>query len=231
MTELDLYYFPTPNNWKITIACEELGQAYRLIHVDLNKGEQHHADFLRLGPNNKVPVILDPGGVEGPIALFESGAILTYLAEKHARLLGMGARMRARVMQWLFWASTGHTAASERAVRWRLLHPDRVPAAIELADAELARIYRVLERRLKESPFMAGEEYTIADIACWPWAMMAPKLGIKVAEYPALRGWFQRIAARQAVKRGIAVSSELPPPHFQLTEEEHHAIFGNRRVK
>ncbi len=199
---LDVYYAATPNGQKLRLFLEETGVAHRLVRVDLSAGEQFRPEFLAIAPNNKIPAIVDhaPAGGGAPVSLFESGAILLYLAEKHETLMPRDVRGRAEVVQWLFWQMAGLGPMAGQAGYFRVYAPEPVPFAIERYTRELARLYGVLDRRLAEREYVAGE-YSIADIACYPWFVPHAGHGQDLAAFPHLARWFAAIAARPATQR------------------------------
>ena len=202
---IDLYYTPSPNGHKITLFLEEAQLQYRLIHVDISKGSQFHPDFLQISPNNKIPAIIDHAPVDGgrPISLFESGEILLYLAEKSGKLLSGELRERHTTLQWLFWQVGGLGPMLGQNQHFNHSAPQTVPYAIERYQVETQRLYGVLNRRLGESPWLGGNHYSIADIACWPWVNTHEKHRIDLAAYPAVNNWFERIRTRPATERAM----------------------------
>ncbi|HDV6331893.1 TPA: GSH-dependent disulfide bond oxidoreductase [Klebsiella michiganensis] len=199
------YYAPTPNGHKITLFLEEAQLAYRLIRVDIGKGEQFHPQFLAISPNNKIPAIVDhaPADGGGPLSLFESGAILLYLAEKTGKLLSGELRERHVTLQWLFWQVGGLGPMLGQNHHFNHFAPQAVPYAIERYQVETQRLYGVLNRRLGESPWLGGNHYSIADIACWPWVNAHQRQRIDLANYPAVHNWFERIRQRPATVEAL----------------------------
>ena len=207
---ITLYAFATPNCQKISIALEELGLAYEVKVIDIRKNEQNAPDFLKISPNNKVPAIVDHDGPGEPLPLFESGAILTYLGEKTGRLLPPSGAARYRTLEWLHWQIGGLGPMFGQLGAFGIFMPEKIPAAIERFQKEADRLLVVMERRLSESAYLGGGDYSIADIAAFPWAivtrsLLAELLSDTVASKPALRAWLDTIAARPAVLRGMAV--------------------------
>ncbi|MCF6692040.1 GST-like protein [Raoultella ornithinolytica] len=202
---IDLYYAPTPNGQKIVLFLEEAELAYRLIRVDINKGEQFRPQFLSLSPNNKIPAIVDHVPADGgaPLSLFESGAILLYLAEKSAKLLSGELRERHVTLQWLFWQVGGLGPMLGQNQHFNHSAPQTVPYAIERYQVETQRLYSVLNRRLEVSPWLGGERYSIADIACWPWISAHQRQRIDLANFPAVHNWFERIRQRPATAQAL----------------------------
>jgi GST-like protein len=210
---IDLYYWPTPNGWKITIALEEMGLPYRIHLIDIGKGEQFAPDFLKIAPNNRMPAIVDPEGPDGqPISIFESGAILQYLARKTGRFGGEGGRGQAEVEQWLMWQMGGLGPMAGQAHHFlkyapALEPPQVLPYAQDRYRNEVARLYGVLDRRLAGREHVAGP-YSIADMAIWPWAILWEGQQQDLGRFPNLRAWLDRVGARPAVQRGHAVAAE-----------------------
>ncbi|MFY2736712.1 GSH-dependent disulfide bond oxidoreductase [Pseudocitrobacter faecalis] len=208
---IDLYYAPTPNGHKITLFLEEAELPYRLIHVDINKGEQFKPQFLAISPNNKIPAIIDHQPEDGgaPFSLFESGAILLYLADKSGKLLSGELRERHTTLQWLFWQVGGLGPMLGQNHHFNHFAPQPVPYAIERYQVEAQRLYSVLNQRLASNPWIAGDHYSIADIACWPWINSHVRQRIDLAAYPAVQNWFERIRQRPATARAM----QLAQPH------------------
>jgi GST-like protein len=203
---ITLYTWGTPNGRKISIALEELGLPYEVRKIDIGRDEQFSPEFLALNPNHKIPVIIDPDGPDGaPITLVESGAILIYLAEKCGRLLPATPRARYEALQWLMFQMGGIGPMLGQAHHFLRFAPDKIPYAIERYSREAARLYGVLETRLSGHDWLAGDDYSIADIATFPWAARHEWQRIDLARYPAVRRWFDAVAARPAVQRGMEV--------------------------
>ncbi|WP_019092573.1 glutathione S-transferase N-terminal domain-containing protein [Komagataeibacter europaeus] len=205
---IDLYYWPTPNGWKITIMLEELAVPYRVNLVDLVKGEQFEPAFLKLSPNNRIPALIDPRGPnEEPISVFESGAILQYLGRKFGCFYPREERKRVEVDQWLFWQVGGLGPMAGQAHHFRQYAPAPIDYAIERYTREVERLYGVLERRLRDREYLAGD-YSVADIACIGWIVPHEKQGQHLGNFPRLKIWFDTVMARPAVIRGVAVGRE-----------------------
>jgi GST-like protein len=203
-----LYTWSTPNGRKASIALEELGLPYEVHPINIGKGEQFAPDFLKISPNNRIPAIVDPEGPDGaPISLFESGAILLYLAEKTGRFWPDNPRSRYTAMQWLMWQMGNFGPMLGQAHHFRRFAPDKIPYAIERYTNEARRLYGVLDKRLSEAVHLAGDDYTMADIATFPWAARHEWHGIDLAEFANVKRWYDAIAARPAVGRGMAVPS------------------------
>jgi GSH-dependent disulfide-bond oxidoreductase len=211
---IDLHFWPTPNGWKISIALEEMGLPYTLRPVNIMKGEQHESDFVKIGPNGRMPVITDPDGPGGaPISIFESGAILQYLGRKTEQFYPTEERAKTEVDQWLFWQMAGLGPMTGQAGHFKSFASEKIPYAIDRYVTEVKRLYGVMDKRLSDRDYLGGD-YSIADMACWPWLMPAPMLEIDLSAFPNLHAWFQRVGERPAVKTGSVVGMELrgPPP-------------------
>lgn len=205
LEDLTLYFWPTPNGQKIAIMLEEIGEPYRVHYVDITKGEQYDPAFLAISPNNKMPALVDHDGPDGnPLAIFESGAILRYLARKYERFYPQSERRKAEVDQWLFWQVGGLGPMSGQALHFRKYAPEKIAYGIERYTNEVARLYGVLDKRLSDREYLATD-YSIADIACYPWVLRAPDTGQDLAKFPHISAWVRRIAERPAVVRGMAL--------------------------
>ncbi|SLN75530.1 glutathione S-transferase N-terminal domain-containing protein [Oceanibacterium hippocampi] len=228
---IDLYYWPTPNAWKVSILLEELGVPYRLKPVSIGEGKQFAPEFLKISPNNKIPAIVDhdPAGSGAPLAIFESGAILTYLAEKHGRFLPADVEGKFRVLQWVFWqvGAVGPTAGQVH--HFTDYAPERIAYATERFTNELHRLYGVLDHALAGESHIAGD-YSIADMACWPWFRLHRQEGIRIAEFPNVQRWLDALAARPALNRGFRLGTELKGGKPTMTEEAKKILLGQRAV-
>jgi len=203
---IDLYTWSTPNGRKVSIMLEEIGLPYRVHAIDISKGEQFDPAFLAVSPNNKIPAIVDPDGPGGaPLALFESGAILIYLAEKTGCFLAAEGVARHRAIEWLMFQMGGVGPMFGQAHHFRRFAPEKVPYAIARYSDETRRLYRVLDTRLGEGPHLAGADYTVADIATYPWVARHQWQGVALAEFPNVERWYREIGARRAVRKGYAV--------------------------
>jgi GST-like protein len=224
---LQLYYWPTPNGWKITIFLEETATPYELVPVNIGRGEQFAPDFLAISPNNRMPAIVDPDGPDGqPIALFESGAILIYLAEKTGRFLPQEPRQRYGVLQWLMFQMAGVGPMFGQAGHFMRYAPEKIPYAIERYTNESRRLCGVLDGQLGRHEFIAGA-YSIADMATFPWAhAIAERLDLMTM--PNLARWLAALRARPAVQRGLAVMSDVRRP-AQMDEETRSILFGAKQ--
>jgi GST-like protein len=225
---IDLYYWATPNGWKISIMLEETETPYNLIPVDITAGDQFKPDFLAISPNNKMPAIVDPQGIEGqPLSLFESGAILLYLADKTGQFIPKQPRDRYAVIQWLMFQMGGVGPMLGQAHHFRQYAPEKIPYAINRYTNEATRLYRVLDKQLSQVEYVAGE-YSIADIAIFPWIISHEKQGQNLADYPHLQRWFEVINQRPAVQRGLALLSEKRVSN--MDEKARDALFGSRQL-
>lgn len=210
MSLIDLYYWPTPNGWKISIALEEFALPYRTHLVDIGKGDQFAPEFLKIAPNNRMPAIVDPDGPEGaPISLFESGAILQYLARKSGQFGGDTARAQAEVEQWLMWQMGGVGPMAGQAHHFLKYAPEDIEYAKARYRAEVARLYGVLDRRLADREYVAGDSYTIADMAIWPWASLWQGQEQDLSDKPHLQRWLTTLWQRPALRRGRALHANL----------------------
>ncbi|MFG6441144.1 glutathione S-transferase N-terminal domain-containing protein [Roseateles sp. LKC17W] len=227
---IEVYSWPTPNGHKVHIMLEECGLAYRVHPVDIGAGEQFAPDFLALSPNNKIPALTDTDGPDGrPISLFESGAILLYLAGKTSRLLPADVAGKYEVLQWLMFQMGSVGPMLGQAHHFRLYAPQKLPYAIERYTHEAQRLYGVLNKRLAHTTYVGGRDYSIADIAVFPWLRSWKNQGVEMADYPHLKGWFDEIAKRPAVQRGVAVLADARRP---LTDERaREALFGERQQR
>ena len=227
---IEVYSWATPNGHKVHIMLEECGLPYRAIPVDIGKGEQFQPDFLKVSPNNKIPALVDPNGPDGePIALFESGAILLYLAGKTGRFLPASTRARYDVLQWLMFQMGGVGPMLGQAHHFRLYAPEKLPYAIDRYTNEAQRLYGVMNRQLARSTYIAGPEYSIADIAIFPWLRSWKNQGIDWNDHPHLKGWFDEIAKRPAVMRGVEVLASLRKP---ITDDKaRENLFGQTQYK
>jgi GST-like protein len=234
---IDLHFTPTPNAQKVSIALEEVELPYRLISYDIFEGDQHTAEFGRINPNHKLPAIVDhdPAFGGGPHAVFESGAILQYIAEKTGRLLPKDPRQRSVAIQWLTWQVAGLGPMGGQAAHFVRYAPEPIDYAIARYTNELTRLLQVLERRLGEAEYLAGDEYSIADIAVWPGRSAGRVMNIDMqTQYPNTWRWFARIAERPGVIRGRDAERAVPAKYMQakavLTDEERSNLFGERML-
>lgn len=226
---IDLYTAATPNGFKVSIAFEELALPYQVRRVDLRGGGQFAPDFLRISPNNKIPCIVDhdgPGG--GDLPIFESGAILLYLAEKTGRLLAMQGPSRYVALEWLFFQVGNTGPMIGQLGHFALYAHEKIPYAIARYEKETKRLYGVLDRRLSEAPYLAGDDYTIADIANLPWLLPYVGKGIDLAEYPHVARWMDVLKARPAVARGLTIPPSSDAP---MDDRAREVLFGKAQYE
>lgn len=224
---IDLYFAATPNGLKAKLFLEEAQLPYRAIPVSLSKGEQFKPEFLAISPNNKIPAIVDhaPAGGGEPVTLFESGAILLYLAEKIGRLIPQDIHGRAEVLQWLFWQMAGLGPMAGQIGHFNVYAPEKVPYAIDRYARETSRLYGVLDRRLADRPFIAGE-FSIADIACYPWIVPHEAHGQDLDAFPHLKRWFESMATRPATLRTYEGVENVYAPKQAMSDEERKVLFN-----
>ena len=222
---IDVYTWPTPNGHKVHIALEELGLAYRVQPINIGQGDQFAASFLDISPNNKIPAIVDDNGPDGqPISLFESGAILLYLAEKTGQLMPSDPRERYATLEWLMFQMGGLGPMLGQAHHFRQYAPETIDYAVNRYTNEAARLYGVMDRRLADRDWLAGGAYSMADIACYPWIRPHDNQGQSLDDFPHLKQWFERISARPAVERGVQVLADARPP--ALDDKAKEQLFG-----
>ncbi len=223
---IDLYYWPTPNGHKITMFLEEAGLDYEIKPIDIGRGAQFEPDFLKIAPNNRMPAIVDHEPADGgaPISVFESGAILQYLAEKTGQFLPSDLRGRTEVMQWLFWQMGGLGPMLGQNHHFKVYAPEPLPYAIERYVNETTRLYNVLNRRLADRDFVAGA-YSIADMACYPWIVPYERQGQNLDDFPQLKRWFEAVRARPATVRAYE-KGELYRTRETVDEEAKKILFG-----
>ena len=225
---IDLYSAATPNGQKIHIMLEEVGLPYRVTWVSISKGEQFEPGFLDISPNNKIPAIVDHDGPDAePVSVFESGAILLYLAEKTGRFLPSAPRARLEVLQWLFWQMGGFGPMLGQAHHFNAYAPERIRYAMDRYTNEAGRLYGVLDRRLAGGDYVAGD-YSIADMAIFPWCRLYKRQGLRIEDFPHVKRWFDTIAARPAVAEGMA---RLEDKAGEFTEESWSNLFGAEQYK
>ena len=227
---IDVYSWPTPNGHKIHIMLEECGLPYRAIPVNIREGDQFKPEFLKISPNNRIPAITDPEGPDGkPISLFESGAILVYLAAKTGKFMPATDRAKYKVLEWLMFQMGGVGPMLGQNHHFRLYAPEKLEYAINRYTNEAKRLYGVIDRRLAQSEYLGGDDYSIADIAIFPWLRTWERQGIVLAEYPHVKAWFEKIADRPAVQRGVKVMAELRKP---ITDEKaREVLFGKTQYE
>ncbi|MDA8261085.1 MAG: glutathione S-transferase N-terminal domain-containing protein [Betaproteobacteria bacterium] len=223
---IDLYYWTTPNGHKITLFLEESGLAHRILPINIGKGEQFAADFLKISPNNRIPAIVDHDPADGgaPLSLFESGAILLYLADKTGRFIAPDLRGRNETLQWLFWQMGGLGPMAGQNHHFTQYAPAKIPYAIERYVKETARLYAVLNKRLADREFIAGD-YSIADMASYPWIVPHEKQGQNLDDFPNLRRWFAAIRGRPATQRAYALAKRINPAPV-VNEDAKRILFG-----
>jgi GST-like protein len=223
---IEVWTWPTPNGHKVHIALEELGLPYTVKAVNIGKGEQFQPEFLAITPNHRIPAIVDPDGPGGErIEMFESGAILIYLAEKTGHLIPTDPPARYSCLQWLMFQMGGVGPMFGQYGHFNNYAPEKIPYAMERYANEVKRLHRVLEKRLSQAEYLAGDAYSIADIATYPWLRFPERRGIDFAEFPAVRRWFEAIDARPAVQRGVAVLAENVRKG-PMTDAEREVMFG-----
>jgi GST-like protein len=229
MMMIDLYYWTTPNGHKITMFLEETGIDYRIVPVDISAGEQFKPDFLAIAPNNRIPAIVDhaPAGSGRPVSVFESGAILLYLSDKTGRLGAppADAERRAGLLEWLFWQMGGLGPMAGQNHHFSQYAPEKLPYAIKRYVTETNRLYGVMDRRLGASPFLAGNVYSIADIAAYPWIVPHERQGQRLEDFPHLARWFAAIRARPATERAYARAKEINTKPT-VSPESRKILFG-----
>ena len=227
---IEVYSWATPNGHKVHIMLEECGLPYQIHPIDIGNGAQFEPDFLAISPNNKIPAIVDSSGPDGlPISLFESGAILLYLASKTGRFLPSDTRGRYEVLQWLMFQMGGVGPMLGQAHHFRIYAPEKIEYAVNRYTNEAKRLYGVMNKQLAKQKYMAGDEYSIADIAIFPWLRSWKNQGIAWNDYPHLKGWFDEIAARPAVQRGVEILADLRKP--LNGDKERDILFGSQQYQ
>ena len=223
---IDLYYWTTPNGHKLTMFLEETGLPHRIVPINIGKGEQFAADFLKIAPNNRIPAIVDHAPADGgaPLSLFESGAILLYLADKTGRFIAADLRARNETIQWLFWQMGGLGPMAGQNHHFTQYAPQPIPYAIERYVKETARLYAVLNKQLADREFIAGD-YSITDMACYPWIVPHEKQGQKLDDFPHLQRWFSAIRERPATQRAYALAKAINPAPV-VDENAKKVLFG-----
>jgi GST-like protein len=222
---IDVYSTATPNGHKVHIMLEECGLPYRVHHIDIGAGDQFKPDFLAISPNNKIPAIVDTDGPDGkPLSLFESGAILIYLASKAGQFLGNTDREKFETLQWLMFQMGGVGPMLGQAHHFRVYAPEKIDYAINRYTNETKRLYGVIEKQLSQAPYLAGDAYTVADIATFPWLRSWQNQGIDWADYPNVKRWFDEISERPAVRRGVTVLADRRKP--LVDDKAKEILFG-----
>ncbi len=219
---IDLHYWPTPNGWKITIMLEECGLPYTVVPVDITRRGQHEPAFLAISPNHRIPAIVDRSPADGgePVAIFESGAILQYLAEKSGRFLPAAPRQKYAALQWLYWQVGGLGPMAGQNGHFLLYAEEKIPYAIERYGAEMRRLYQVMDRQLQRTGAHLAGDYSVADMAAFPWVMTHKAQGFTLDEWPGLKRWFAAVRARPQVQAGLAVGREWRRPAGTAMDEE-----------
>jgi GST-like protein len=226
---IDLYYWPTPNGHKIVLFLEETGLPYKVVPVNLGAGDQYKPEFLAISPNGRMPVIVDRAPADGgaPISVFESGVILIYLAEKTGRFLPADTRGRFEVLQWLMWQMAGLGPMAGQNHHFAVYAPEKIPYAIDRYVKETNRLYGVLNKRLADRPFIAGE-YSIADMVCYPWIVPHERQSQKLEDFPHLKRWFEAIQARPATVRAYEIGKEVNPNASQPVSEDAKKVLSGQ---
>jgi GSH-dependent disulfide-bond oxidoreductase len=229
---IDVYFWPTPNGYKITVMCEEAGLKYNIIPVNIGAGDQFKPEFLKISPNNRMPAIVDPDGPGGkPIAIFESGAILMYLAEKTGKLMPSDPRGKYNVIQWLMFQMASVGPMLGQAHHFRVYAPEKLEYAINRYTNEAKRIYNVIDKQLSQTPYIAGD-YSIADIAIYPWLVPHNMQGQNLDDFPHLKKWYEGLRARPAVQAGFAAMADQlknrPPTQDQKAWD---TLFGAKQFE
>jgi GST-like protein len=230
---IDLYYWPTPNGWKASIALEEMGLEYNVIPVNIGRGDQFKPEFLAISPNNRIPAIVDhdPPDSGPPISVFETGAILIYLAEKTGRFLPEDLRGRKTAIEWVMWQMGGLGPMLGQNHHFRMYAPEKLGYAIDRYTREAERLYGVLDRQLEGREYVCGE-YSIADMACWPWIVPHERQGIDLDTFPNVRRWYDAMKERSALRRGFDVGRELREAMAQgMDEQARQILFGQNAAK
>ena len=224
---IELYYFPTPNTWKISIMLEECGLPYRVVPVNIGKGDQFKPEFLSISPNNRMPAIVDHAPLDGggPLAIFESGAILLYLADKTGAFIGQDLRSRTETIQWLMWQMSGLGPMAGQNGHFNAYTPEKIDYAINRYVNETNRLYGVLNRRLEGRAFITGE-YSIADMACYPWIVPHEAHKQKLDDFPHLKRWFEAVKARPATIRAYEKGGDVQSSGGPMSEEQRKVLFG-----
>lgn len=224
---IDLYYWTTPNGHKVTMFLEESGLPYTIHPINIGQGDQFKPEFLRISPNNRIPAIVDQAPQDGdePIALFESGAILQYLAEKTGQFLSADLRVRTQTLQWLYWQMGGLGPMAGQNHHFNVYAPVKIDYAIDRYVRETSRLYGVLNKHLEQRDFIAGD-YSIADMACYPWIVSHQRQSQNLDDFPHLKRWFQRIGERPATQRAYALVDQINPGTPAHDEKAHQILFG-----
>ncbi|MCK5933765.1 GST-like protein [Fulvimarina manganoxydans] len=227
---IDLFYWPTPNGWKISILLEELGVPYEVHFVNIGAGDQFKPEFLKISPNNRMPAIVDPEGPGGePISVFESGAILQYLSRKFGRFYPTDERARVAVEEWLFWQVGGLGPMAGQAHHFRNYAPEKIAYGIDRYTNEVHRLYGVMNKRLESNEYLGGSDYSIADMASIGWVVPYKNQGQDIEEFPHLKRWFETVKARPAVERGLELGkAEREKVNLANDKDAQKVLFGQR---
>jgi GST-like protein len=226
---IEVHSWPTPNGHKVHIMLEECKLPYKVTAVNIGAGDQFKEEFLAISPNNKIPAIVDPEGPDGkPISLFESGAILLYLAGKTGKFLGKTDRERYNTLQWLMFQMGGLGPMLGQAHHFRMYSPEKIEYAINRYTNESRRLYGVMDKQLSQHAFLAGRNYTIADMACWPWTRSHANQGVDLGDFPNVKRWYDEIQSRPAAQRGVAVLAEQRKPQDATSFEN---MFGSKQYE
>ena len=225
---IELFTAPTPNGWKISIMLEEAEIPYETRFVRIDQGEQFTEAFLAISPNNRIPAIVDHAPEDGgePISIFETGAILLYLAEKHGRFLPKDPRGRKAALEWLFWQMGGLGPMLGQHGHFKLYAPERIPYATDRYRRETERLYGVMERRLSQADYLAGADYSIADMACFPWIQTYRAQEIDLAAFPHVKAWYERLKARPALRRGMDLGRHALGDQVRTDAKTRETLFG-----
>jgi GST-like protein len=225
---IELFYWPTPNGHKVTIFLEESGLDYEIRPVNIGAGDQFKPDFLKIAPNNRMPAIVDhdPLDHQGPLALFESGAILEYLGEKTGEFLPTERRRKFAVLQWLYWQMGGLGPMAGQNHHFAQYAPEKIPYAIERYVKETNRLYGVLDRQLQQTGAYVAGDYSIADMACYPWIVPYKNQGQDLDDFPHLKRWFETIRERPAVKRAYEIGPRYRPENARMSDDDKKVLFG-----
>ena len=227
-TPIDVYYWPTPNGWKVTIMLEECGLPYEIKLINIGKGDQFEPSFLKIAPNNRIPAIVDHEGPDGkPISVFESGAILQYLGRKTGKFYPTDERKRVAVDEWLFWQMGGLGPMSGQANHFRNYAPEKVEYGITRYTNEVNRLYGVMNRQLADHEYLAGD-YSIGDMASIGWMKSAERLGQNLNDFPHVKRWYDAVLARPAVDRGLAIGSDVPRSNLATDKDAQAVLFGQK---
>ncbi len=225
---IQLYYWPTPNGWKISIMLEECGLPYEVRPVNIGRGEQFTPEFLAIAPNNRIPAIVDPNASDGKtISIFESGAILQFLSRKTGRFGGANERERVSVEEWLFWQVGGLGPMAGQANHFRNYAPEKIAYGIDRYTNEVNRLFGVMDKRLRDNEYLAGGNYSIADMASVGWSRSWERMGQDIAEFPHFKRWLDQVSERPAVRRGLAVGAEMRG-NLATDKEAQKILFGQR---